>query len=184
MWQKIVPGIALLVVLSISIAGCEKPQEQSGTQGQSPFNKLPVAEVGKPAPDFILQDTSGKTWKLSDLKGQVVFINFWATWCPPCREEMPSMQELYGAMPMERFKMLTILSNDDPELAKTFVAKFGYTFPVLIDPFSETGQAYGLTGVPETYIVDKQGVLRQKYIGPRLWSSAQARKLLLSYMNQ
>ena len=94
------------------------------------------------------------------------------------------MQELYGAMPTDRFKMLTILSNDDPELAKAFVSKFGYTFPVLIDLFSETGQAYGLTGVPETYIVDKQGVLRQKYLGPRHWSSAQARKLLLSYMDQ
>ena len=94
------------------------------------------------------------------------------------------MQELYEAMPPDRFKLLTILSNDDPELAIAFADKIGCKFPILVDPFSDTGQAYGLTGVPETYIVDKQGILRQKYLGPRNWSSVEARNMLLSYMNQ
>lgn len=143
-----------------------------------------VAEVGKPAPDFSLRDRSGKTWTLSELKGQVVFVNFWATWCPPCREEMPSMQELYTSMPPGRFKMLAILYKDEPASADELVAQSGYTFPVLLDPNNETGRAYGLTGVPETYIVDREGVLREKYIGPVRWDSPGARQMLMKYILQ
>lgn len=170
-------NLLILLVLAIVVGGCS---------GQPPegAKALPVAKVGSPAPDFELQDTNGKIWKLSDLKGQVIFVNFWATWCPPCREEMPSMQELYEAMPRERFKMLTILSNDDPTLAVNFIAKVGATFPVLLDPLSKTSNAYGLTGVPETYIVDKQGILRQKYLGPRNWSSSEAKQLIMTYIKR
>ena len=76
---------------------------------------------------------SGKTWTLSELKGQVVFVNFWATWCPPCREEMPSMERLYRAMPKDRFKMLAILNKDDPGLADSFARQFGLSMPILDD---------------------------------------------------
>ena len=167
--------IIILLALVVVMAGCSKSQEEKPSS---------VAEVGKLAPVFELQDTEGKIWKLSDLKGQVVFVNFWATWCPPCREEMPSMQELYESMPKDRFKMLSILSNDDPALATVFAAKGGFTFPILVDPGSEIGQAYGLTGVPETYIIDKQGILRQKYLGPRHWSAPAAQQMLMGYINQ
>jgi DsbE subfamily thiol:disulfide oxidoreductase len=143
-----------------------------------------MAEVGKPAPDFSLRDRNGKTWKLSELKGQVVFVNFWATWCPPCREEMPSMQALYTSMPPDRFKMLAILYKDEPAPADALIAQLGYTFPVLVDPNDETGRAYGLTGVPETYIVDKQGVLREKFIGPVRWDAPGARQMLMKYILQ
>ena len=84
-----------------------------------------VATVGEPAPDFTLVDLKGKTWTLSELKGQVIFVNFWATWCPPCREEMPSMQHLYTTQPEDKFTMLAILNKDEPALADTFAAKFG-----------------------------------------------------------
>lgn len=171
-FYQIVP--VLLAVLLV-VGGCSRSQEEKPSL---------VAEVGKPAPDFVLKDTAGRIWKLSDLKGQVVFVNFWATWCPPCREEMPSMQALYEAMPQDLFKMLAIVSNDEPALATAFAAKGGFNFPILIDPDSQTGMAYGLTGVPETYIVDKQGILRQKYLGPRQWSSAGAQQMLRGYMNQ
>ena len=75
------------------------------------------------------------------------------------------MQKLYSSMPTNNFKMLAILYNDKPEVADKVVAKYKYTFPILIDPGNKTGTAYGLTGVPETYIIDKQGVLREKFIG-------------------
>lgn len=168
--------IILLLVLVMTVIGCSKPEEKT----KAPL----VAQKGLLAPDFELQDTSGKVWKLSALRGQVVFINFWATWCPPCREEMPSMQELHKVMPQDRFKMLTILSNDEPALAKNFLAKVGADFPVLLDLLSKTAKAYGLTGVPETFIVDKEGVLRQKYLGPRDWSSVEAQKMIMSYINR
>ena len=143
-----------------------------------------VAEVGKPAPDFTLVDTKNKLWKLADLKGQVVFVNFWATWCPPCREEMPSMQRLYSSMPADKFKMLAILTNYRPEIAEKMAAKMGCTFPILVDPESMTAQAYGLTGVPETYIIDKQGVVREKFIGALEWDSDKARQMLMKYIAQ
>lgn len=194
---------SILLALVLFVIDCSKPEEgkQAGTaktdelipgqalpdtgaiNGQL-FSRPQVAEVGRFAPGFELQDTEGKIWKLSDLKGQVVFLNFWATWCPPCREEMPSMQELFEVMPRDSFKMLSVLSNDDPDLAVSFAKKGGFDFPILIDPGSRIGQVYGLTGVPETYIIDKQGVLRQKYLGPRHWSSQVAKDMLTDYINR
>ena len=143
-----------------------------------------VAEVGKLAPDFTLVDRKGKTWNLAELKGQVVFVNFWATWCLPCIKEMPSMQKLYSSMPANEFKMLAILFNDKPAVADRVVAKQKYTFPILIDPENKTGKAYGLTGVPETYIIDKQGVLREKFIGPVEWDTPGVRQMLMKYTAQ
>ncbi len=143
-----------------------------------------VAEVGKPAPDFTLMDRNGKTWTLSELKGQVVFINFWATWCPPCREEMPSMQRLYTMLPQDKFKMLAILNSDDPAMADLFTGKFGITIPVLDDQPNQVGKLYGLTGVPETFIIDQQGIIREKFIGPAQWDAPGYIQMLMNYINQ
>ncbi len=163
-------SLLILVCFPLFIAAC----------GQIPK----VAEVGKPAPDFTLVDLQGKIWTLSELKGQVVFVNFWATWCPPCREEMPSMQRLYNRMPKDKFKMLAILNNDEPGLAKSFAAKLGVTMPILDDQKNLIGPKYGLTGLPETFIVDKQGVVREKYIGPAKWDSPLFSRMLMGYINQ
>ena len=161
----------LLVVLcfSLFIVSC----------GQQPK----VAKVGEPAPDFTLVDITGKTWTLSELKGQVVFVNFWATWCPPCREEMPSMQNLYSMLPKDKFKMLAILNNDDPKMADFFAKKFNITIPILDDQKNNVGPQYGLTGVPETFIIDKEGVLREKFIGPAKWDSPGVVQMLMKYIN-
>lgn len=148
--------------------------------GQPP----PKAVVGESAPPFTLVDTTGKTWSLAELKGKVVFVNFWATWCPPCVEEMPSMQKVNDFIPKDRFVMLTILNNDQPAAADAFLAKIGATFPVLLDPKSRTATAYGLTGVPETYIIDKEGVLREKFIGGVRWDAPQAMQMLVKYAAQ
>jgi peroxiredoxin len=162
--------LLLLFYLPLFLAGC----------GEEPK----VATVGKLAPDFTLVDRNGKTWTLSELKGQVVFVNFWATWCPPCREEMPSMQYLYTMQPKDKFKMLAVLNKDDPVLADTFAAKLGLTMPILNDQNKTVGKQYGLTGLPETYIVDKQGVLREKFIGPAQWATPKIRHMLSRYINE
>jgi peroxiredoxin len=161
---------ALILALSLSASSCGEVTR--------------LAAVGMTAPDFTLADRAGKTWTLSELRGQVVFVNFWATWCPPCREEMPSMQRLYSKMPKDKFKMLAILSNDKPELADKFAAELGITMPILPDQTRTVGPKYGLTGLPETFIVDKQGVLREKYIGPSQWDSPQFMQLMMKYINQ
>jgi peroxiredoxin len=140
--------------------------------------------VGWEAPDFTLVDRQGKTWTLSELKGQVVFVNFWATWCPPCREEMPSMQRLYTMLPKDKFKMLAILNKDEPALADKFAAQFGITMPILDDQANKVGPTYGLTGLPETFIVDKEGILREKFIGPVQWDTIAIQQMLAKYINQ
>lgn len=144
----------------------------------------PVATVGKPAPDFDTVDLDGKVWSLSKLRGQVVFVNFWATWCPPCREEMPSMQKLNEMMPPEKFKMLALFNNDQKKVVKNFISQLGVTMPVLSDEFNVIGPRYGLTGLPETFIVDKQGVIREKFIGPAKWDSPEYVNMLMKYINE
>ena len=143
-----------------------------------------VATVGKPAPDFTLVDRQGKTWTLSELKGQVVFVNFWATWCAPCRQEMPSMQELHEQLPKDKFKMLAILNKDEPALADSFAAKLGLTIPILDDQANTVGVKYGLTGVPETFIINKKGIVVRKFLGPAQWTSPRYIQMLQQFIDQ
>jgi DsbE subfamily thiol:disulfide oxidoreductase len=144
----------------------------------------PVATVGKQAPDFDTLDLDGKVWSLSKLKGKVVFVNFWATWCSPCREEMPSMQKLYTKLPKDKFEMIALFNNDKKPAVRNFVSQLGLTFPILSDEHNFAGTKYGLTGLPETFIVDKQGVIREKIIGPAKWDSPENVEMLMRYINQ
>ena len=162
--------IFIVFLLSLFIAAC----------GEGPK----VAKVGEPAPDFTLTDLQGKTWTLSELKGQVVFINFWATWCAPCREEMPSMEKLYTTLPGDKFIMLALINRDAPSMGKSFAKKLGLTMPILNDQGNEVGLKYGLTGLPETFIVGKQGMVREKFIGPAQWDSQEAVQMMMKYINE
>src|SRR5690349_18598722 len=128
--------------------------------------------VGKPAPDFSLSDLNEKPYRLSDYRGKVVFLNFWATWCKPCREEMPSMDVLYKNFEREGLVVLAV-SIDRVTTKKDippFISSMNLTFPVLVDSWGQTDKRYKLMGVPETYIIDQQGILREKIIGPRDWT--------------
>ncbi len=137
------------------------------------------AVIGLDAPDLTLTDSSGKTLKLSDLRGTVVFVNFWATWCQPCREEIPSIEKLYSTLKDNPgFRMVTILYRDDYDKAIAYLKGNKYDFPVWTDSGERGARAYGVTGVPETYIVDKKGILREKVIGPADWSAPDAMALV------
>ena len=132
--------------------------------------------VGMNAPDFNLPDLQGKGQRLSDYRGKVIFLNFWATWCKPCKEEMPSMQVLWDNLKKEDFVMLAI-SMDRVTTKKDippFVENMKLTFPVLTDSWGQTDNRYKLMGVPETYIIDQDGVLREKVIGPRDWTRTES----------
>jgi peroxiredoxin len=144
----------------------------------------PVAVVGNPAPRLDTVDMKGDVWSLSKHKGQVVFVNFWATWCAPCREEMPSMQKLYDKLPKDKFKMVALYNRDKPELVKNFINKLGLTIPILSDESNIIGARYGITGLPETFIIDKQGVIREKVIGPAQWDSPENIEMLTKYINE
>ena len=135
-------------------------------------SKYEPLAVGMNAPDFNLPDLQGKGQRLSDYRGKVIFLNFWATWCKPCKEEMPSMQVLWDNLKKEDFVMLAI-SMDRVTTKKDippFVENMKLTFPILTDSWGQTDNRYKLMGVPETYIIDQNGVLREKVIGPRDWT--------------
>ena len=141
----------------------------------------PGGKVGEIAPDFELATLEGNSVKLSHYRGKVVFLNIWATWCPPCREEMPSMEALYQRLKGRQFEMLAVsIDAKGEEVVGPFAAKYGLTFPMLLDPDNETHRLYGLTGVPETFIVDKSGVVIHKIIGPQNWM----RKEWLDYFDR
>ncbi len=151
------------------------------------FNQAarPRLEKGVVAPDFTFPDLNGKMVSLSDFRGKVVFLNIWATWCPSCVEEMPSMEKLYQEMKGEDFEILAVsIDVQGAKIVIPFIEKYKLSFPALIDSGGRIKRLYQTTGVPETFIIDKEGIIVQKIIGPRDWSSADAfryfRNLLLS----
>jgi peroxiredoxin len=140
----------------------------------APSRFIRPLQEGRPAPGFSFPDLEGRKVSLSDFRGKVVLVNIWATWCPPCRDEMPSMQKLYENFRGEHFEMLAVsIDADGHEAVAPFIQKLNLTFPVLLDLKGKTKGLYRITGVPESFIVDKEGILVNKVIGPMDWSSQQ-----------
>lgn len=153
---------SMLCVL-VALAGCSKEQKEA-----------PVVKVqeGSPAPDFTLRDLNGQETRLSSLRGNVVLLNFWATWCPPCREEVPSMVKLNRAMAGKPFRMLAVSIDEGGKGAvEAYFKESGSTLPALLDADRAVGRMYGTTGVPETFVIDTKGVILKKVIGPMDWSN-------------
>jgi len=141
--------------------------------------------VGKTAPDFSLTDLNDKPQRLSDFRGKVVFLNFWATWCKPCREEMPSMEVLHKNFEKDGLVVLAV-SIDRVTTTKDippFIKGMNLTFPVLIDSWGKTDKPYKRMGVPETFIIDQQGVIREIVIGPRDWTRLDSLQVLTKLLN-
>jgi peroxiredoxin len=136
--------------------------------------KESVVKIGEKAPNFSLPVLGGDSVQLSDCRGRVVFLNIWASWCPPCREEMPSLEALYIRLKDRPFQMLAVsIDQGGEEVVGPFMSRLGFSLPVLLDPKGITYKLYGLTGVPETFILDKNGVILQKIIGPQDWMNTQ-----------
>jgi peroxiredoxin len=127
----------------------------------------------KLAPDFAVADLAGRTVRLSSLRGKVVLLNVWTTWCAPCREEMPSMERLYARMRGRDFELLAVSQDEDGKrVVEPFVRELRLSFPVLIDPEHQVGDRYGVWGYPETFVIDRNGYVVERVIGPRDWASA------------
>ena len=121
--------------------------------------------------DFELEDLSGATRRLSDYKGKVVFLNFWATWCGPCRSEMPSMEKLYRRFKDEGLEIVAVNLQEDRSSVQGFVDEYGLSFPVLLDSTGRVGATYGARSIPTTYIVDRDGLVLAGTVGTREWDT-------------
>lgn len=145
--------------------------------------------AGAVAPDFQATDLSGAPRGLDDYRDHVVLLNIWATWCAPCREEMPSMQRLHEAIDDENFRVVAVSVDADAPGAlgylgraggdvPGFVEELGLTFDILLDPSGEIGETYQTTGLPETFLIGRDGVIYRKVAGGTLWDAPQYRELV------
>ncbi len=136
---------------------------------------------GRPkAPDFALRDLEGRVHRLSDYRGKVVVVNFWATWCPPCRKEMPSLERAWRALRGEGVVVLAVDVAEDENAVFAFVAERDLTLPVLLDEQGDTIARWSAKGLPTTYIVDPEGRIAYQAVGPREWDEAPILKAILA----
>ncbi|MCA1053834.1 TlpA family protein disulfide reductase [Rossellomorea aquimaris] len=138
-------------------------EEGEVVESTTPSEHFPGPNVGDKAIDFKLSDLTGKDVTLSQFKGKKVVVNFWATWCPPCKEEMPIMEEFYNSN-REEVEVLAI--NIDPQYnVKEYQQAMGLTFPILLDEDDKINKAYDILTVPTTYVINEQGIITHKQIG-------------------
>jgi peroxiredoxin len=131
--------------------------------------------AGMAAPDFTLPARGGGTLRLASLRGRVVVLNFWATWCPPCVAEMPSLERLHRALGQDGLAVLGVSVDEDDEALARFVAKAGLTFPILRDPGGAVAwNAYGTASYPATFVIDASGRIQDSYLGAAEWDSPDA----------
>lgn len=139
--------------------------------------------VGVIAPGFTLSNMQGKQVSLADYRGKVVVLNFWASWCPPCRAEMPSMEQLYGKLKGSDFVLLAVNVEENGRSATAaFSQKIPMSFPVLLDDNQHVSELYRVSGIPQTFIINKKGEIVQEVTGGRDWNSPETIKFLTSLM--
>jgi cytochrome c biogenesis protein CcmG, thiol:disulfide interchange protein DsbE len=151
--------------LILALAGC--------------YSNTRPTRIGNPAPDFVVQDSDRKV-ALHDFKGQVVLVNFWASWCGPCVEETPSLETMSRRLKDKGVTVLGVSIDVDQGAYKNFLQQHNVTFTTVRDPDQKSSSLYGTTGWPETFIVDRQGVLRRKFVGPVDWNNPEIVQYLTS----
>ncbi len=136
-----------------------------GRPGAGPAEAGETEAVRKTAPDFTLSDVNGRTLQLSALRGKVVLVDFWATWCGPCRSEIPSFGQLYSAYKSKGFEIIGIDVDENPGTVRSFMGQNGVPYPVAVGN-ARVYQAYGgIRGIPTTFLIDKKGRIAQTYVG-------------------
>ncbi|MBI2881818.1 MAG: TlpA family protein disulfide reductase [Candidatus Tectomicrobia bacterium] len=140
-------------------------------------SKALAAEPGRLAPDFDLPALGGTRVRLGSLRGKVVLLNFWATWCPPCRSEMPSMEAIYQELKGPDFEILAVsIDSGDKKGVASFAKELKLTFPILLDPDMKAMERFGVRGLPTTFLIDRRGKIASVDVGPRDWSAKEMKE--------
>ncbi|MDO9068169.1 MAG: TlpA disulfide reductase family protein [Deltaproteobacteria bacterium] len=154
----------IVAALLMALSACTKSDPGKGSS---------AAKENGPAPEIsVMAIADNSILKLSELKGRVVLLNFWATWCPPCREEIPSMMKLNKAMAGKPFQMVSVsIDEGGKSTIDSFFKDSGFLLPTYLDQDGRAAKAYGITGVPESFVISKQGIVVKKIIGGIAWDS-------------
>lgn len=136
------------------------------------------------APDVIGTNPDGNTIRLTDFRGKVVFLNFWATWCIPCRLEMPAMERLYREFRGRGFVVLAVNVQEGSAAVRAFVRELKLTFPVVLDPKGAAAMAYAVRGLPATYLIDRNQFIVGRAIGAREWDSQDGRAYIRALLGE
>jgi len=160
--------IILMLIIGIGIIVLLQTRKSSLNQAEKPRFKK-----GEPAPNFTFPDLDRNMVSLADYKGKVVLLNIWATWCPPCVDEMPSLEKLHQALKDEKFAILAVsIDESGAEAVRPFMNKHKLSFLALTDTAGAIKNLYKITGVPESFVIDKDGRIVEEVIGPRDWAAA------------
>lgn len=124
-----------------------------------------IVQQGEAAPNFILPSMEGVPFSLDQQRGQVVIVNMWATWCPPCKAEMPMLDAFHAAHAEKGVLVLAVNNEETPETVRAFISEAGFTFPVLFDQYGQIQDSYGVQGLPTTFVIDRNGLIQYIHLG-------------------
>jgi peroxiredoxin len=174
MSMSVTVSAVIVVLLSAAVAHADA------------FSELNVMRVPpKAAPEFSVPALPTGTLRLGDFQGTVVFLNFWATWCPPCKQEMPSMERLYRRYKDRGFTILAVsIDAGDGQVVADFVTRLGLTFPIGLDATSSVAERYGLRALPSSFFIDRTGIVAGVVLGPRDWDGNAAHAVIETLIKQ
>ncbi|HKU27819.1 MAG TPA: redoxin domain-containing protein [Candidatus Sulfotelmatobacter sp.] len=171
--------VAIGLISFVNLSSHRTYESAPMNSGTDSTLQSPSVAAGKLAANFTLKDLKGNDISLASLRGKVVFLNVWATWCAPCREEMPSIESLYKKFKGNNdFVVLAVSQDTDGSNVRPFVEQNHLQFTVLLDPRNEVGELYDVNGIPETFIIGRDGRIVAHHVGPYDWSNADIREAL------
>lgn len=158
--------------LFLLIAMGPNPSKGVGQESSRDTQKTDASK----APDFTLKDAQGRSLSLSSLKGKVILINFWATWCPPCKAEMPSMNKLYNELKGRGLEVIAVSTDSSLATVKDFLARNRLDFPVLFDENKTVSRQYHVFSMPTTFLINRNGMIVEKFFGEEEWTAPDIRR--------
>ncbi|HUW42474.1 MAG TPA: TlpA disulfide reductase family protein [Rectinemataceae bacterium] len=172
---------ALLAAFALASLGSSLFAQTAASAGAKPWYAARLESLGftvfpkpVPVPDFSAESLSGGSVNLSQQKGKIVLLNFWATWCPPCQHEMPAIEALWKKTKTAKFTVMGVSVGEQPGTVKDFIARKGYTYPIFVDPEGTLGTEFGARSIPTTYVLDKNGQAIAGIIGGAPYDGAEA----------